>query len=192
MAIESEVYTIKQGDSIDVTVWGYPEFNTKGTIRQSGTIIVPLIGEMKVGGLTKEEFQEELKQKLSEYVQGEPKMVISIVSSLNQRITVIGAVSRQENYPVITEVSLIEVISAAGGATPESDLHRVKIIRNGSNEDPTEVDVAAALESGRVDMLPKVRPGDTVFIPKTENALREFSDFLRDAVLLFGFFRVFY
>src|SRR5947209_4559492 len=49
-------YTIKAGDSLDVTVWGYNEFNTKATVRQGGMIIVPLVGEMKVEGLTKEEF----------------------------------------------------------------------------------------------------------------------------------------
>src|SRR5438552_3502884 len=73
-------------------------------------------------------------------------------------------------------------------AQPEADLRHVKIIRAGRNEDPVEVDLATALENGTVEGLPRVRPGDTVFVPKTENAVKQFSDFLRDAVLLFGFF----
>jgi polysaccharide export outer membrane protein len=183
-------YAIKRGDSIEVTVWGYPEFGTKTVVREGGIIIVPLVGELAVAGMTKEEFQKLIKQRLSEYVKGDARIIVSVVSLNNQRVTVIGAVTRQDNFPLMSEASVVEVLSSAGGSTPESDLHHVKIIRSGKSEDPIEVDLGAALENGTVDRLPKVRPGDTVFVPKNENVIREFSDFLRDAVLIFGFFTV--
>ncbi|HYQ86222.1 MAG TPA: polysaccharide biosynthesis/export family protein [Bacteroidota bacterium] len=187
-AAQPKTYRIKQGDSVDVSVWGYPEFSTKGIVREGGLIIVPLIGEIMVEGLTKEQFQQLLKQKLSDYIHGDPRIIVAIFSPLGQRVTVIGAVAKQENFQVLAEVPLVEMISSAGGTTPEADLRHVKIIRAGRNEDPTEVDLATALENGTVERLPRVRPGDTVFVPKTENAVKQFSDFLRDAVLLFGFF----
>ncbi|TLY29680.1 MAG: hypothetical protein E6K56_07950 [Ignavibacteria bacterium] len=185
---QPKAYRIKQGDSVDVSVWGYPEFTTKSMVREGGMIIVPLVGELMVDGLTKEQFQQLLKQKLSDYIHGDPRIIVAIFSPLTQKVTVIGAVVKQENFPVLTEVPLVEMISSAGGSTPEADLRHVKIIRAGRNEDPVEVDLATALENGTVEGLPRVRPGDTVFVPKTENAVKQFSDFLRDAVLLFGFF----
>lgn len=190
--MQAESYTVRQGDQVDVTVWGYPEFNTSTIVKEGGMINIPLVGEIRAEGSSKEQLSERLQARLSQYIQGEIKISVSISSLTSQRVAVLGAVTRQENYPVVGEVSLIEILSSAGGATPESDLHRVKIIRFANSEEPTVVDVAELMENGATTALPMVRPGDTVFVPKKENAVREFSDFLRDVVLLFGFFRVFY
>ncbi|MBI3788508.1 MAG: polysaccharide biosynthesis/export family protein [Ignavibacteriales bacterium] len=190
--MQSNIYLIKQGDQIEISVWGYPEFNTTTMVKEGGVITIPLIGEVRAEGVSKEQFSEQVRAKLSQYIQGDAKIAISISSLTTQRVAVLGAVVRQENYPVVGEVSLIEILSSAGGATADSDLHRVKIIHSGNAEDPMIVDVAEYMENGPTEAIPMVRPGDTVFVPKKENVVREFSDFLRDAVLLFGFFRVFY
>ncbi|HEY6952540.1 MAG TPA: polysaccharide biosynthesis/export family protein, partial [Bacteroidota bacterium] len=180
---------IKQGDNIDLSVWGYPEFTTSATVKTGGTITIPLVGEIKAAGLTKDDFSELVRARLSEYVQGQPKITISISSPLVQKVTVLGAVTRQDNYPVTAEVPLVEVLSTAGGTTVDSDLNHVRILRYGSDE-PIEVDVQHFIETGNVELIPKVRPGDTIYVPKKENFIRSFSDFLRDVVVLFGFFRV--
>ncbi|MBI3111312.1 MAG: polysaccharide biosynthesis/export family protein [Ignavibacteriales bacterium] len=190
--MQSESYAVRQGDQVDITVWGYPEFNTSTLVKEGGMINIPLVGEVRAEGSSKEQLTERLQARLSQYIQGEFKIGVSISSLTSQRVAVLGAVTRQENYPVVGEVSLIEILSSAGGATPESDLHRVKIIRFANIEEPIVVDVAELMDNGTTTTLPMVRPGDTVFVPKKENAVREFSDFLRDVVLLFGFFRVFY
>lgn len=190
--MQSNVYTIKEGDKIDLSVWDYPEFNTSATVNSNGTIVVPLVGDIQAAGLTKEDFTEMAKHKFTEYVKGEPRLTISISSPTAQKVAVIGAVTRQDNYAVSSEVSLLEILSTAGGATAESDLTHVRIIRFKGNRDPVEVNLADAMETGEVESLPKVRPGDTVYVPKKENFVRSFSDFLRDAVLLLGFFRVLY
>lgn len=188
--MQSNTYLIKQGDNVDLSVWGYPEFNTSTLVKSGGTITVPLLGEIKAVGLAKDDFSDLIRARLSEYVQGEPRITLSVSSPLSQKVTVLGAVTRQDNYPVTSDVSLVEILSTAGGTTPESDLNHVKILRYGNNGEPTEVDVSWHMETGNVDLIPKVRPGDTVFVPKKENFIRSFSDFLRDVVLLFGFFRV--
>ncbi|HWP82721.1 MAG TPA: polysaccharide biosynthesis/export family protein [Bacteroidota bacterium] len=189
---ENKTSVIKSGDHIEITVWGYTEFNTKGTVTEEGFITIPLIGDIKAEGLTKDQLLKELRSNLADYIQGESRITISITSPSNQRITVLGAVTRQDNYPVTAEVSLLEVLSAAGGGTPEADLHHIRVLRNGNGENAIVVNLAWFIENGRAENMPKVRPGDTVFVPKKENFVREFSEFLRDAVLVFGFFRVFY
>ncbi len=190
--MQSGSYPIKEGDQIQITVWGYPEFNTTTTVKDGGLVNIPLVGDIKAEGESKELFSNEVRSKLAQYIKGDVKVNVSVSSLTAQRVAVLGAVVRQENYPIVGQVSLIEVLSSAGGTTPESDLHRIKIIRNGNSEDPIIVDVEAYVESGSTEGIPYVRPGDTIFVPKKENVMREFSDFLRDVVLLFGFFRVFY
>jgi len=190
--MQSTSYLIKPGDKVELSVWDYPEFNTSTMVSSSGTITIPLVGDVKAAGLTKEDLNSAAKKRLAEYVNDDPKLTISISSPTAQKVNVIGAVTRQDTYLVTSEVTLQEILSTAGGSTPESDLTHVRIIRAGENSDPVEVDVATAMETGKVESMPKVRPGDTVYIPKKENVVRSFTDFLRDAVLLLGFFRVLY
>ncbi|MGH2568864.1 MAG: polysaccharide biosynthesis/export family protein, partial [Bacteroidota bacterium] len=121
--MHAESYIIRQGDAIELSVWGYPEFNISTTVKKGGTILIPLIGEVRAEGKTKEQFLELLSSQLSQYIQGEPRVSISVSSPTLQRVAVLGAVVRQDNYPVTGDVSLVEILSTAGGTTAESDLH---------------------------------------------------------------------
>ncbi len=192
MKMQSDVYVIKEGDKIDLSVWDYPEFKTSSTVSPEGTITIPLIGDLNAAGLTKQDFTDLLKKRLAEYVKGEPKITMSISSPMTQKVTVLGAVTKQDNYPVTSQVTLLEILSAAGGTTPDADLYHIKIIRFETGGDPDVVDLADAMETGQVETLPKVRPGDTVYVPVKENVVRSLSVFLSDAILLLGIFRVLY
>lgn len=191
MEAQSDSYVIRQGDQMQISVWAYPEFNTQTVVKELGQISVPLVGEMTAAGLTKDQFTQQLTRKLADYIQGEIKVTVTIVSATPQKVTVLGEVSRQENYPLTTDATLIEVLSTAGGTTAESDLRNIKILRSGLNRQPIEVDLTWYMENGNIESIPVIRPGDTVFVPKRSNIIRELSDFMRDAIFIFGFFRVF-
>jgi polysaccharide export outer membrane protein len=189
---QQDSYVIRQGDQIQLSVWGYPEFDSKTEVKELGEITLPQpIGDMTAAGLTKQQFTQQMTRKLSEYIQGEIKITLTVVSSTPQKVTVLGEVLRQENYPLTTDATLIEILSTAGGLTAESDMRNIKILRAGQNRQPIEVDLAWYMENGNVEAIPIIRPGDTVFIPKRSNIIRELSEFMRDAIFLFGFFEVF-
>ncbi len=188
---QSENYVIRQGDQIKISVWGYPEFTSEGPVKETGTFTIPLLGELVTAGLTKEQFTEQLKKKLAVYVKGEIQLTVTIISTILPKVAVLGAVTRQDNYTITNEVSLIEILSTAGGTTQDSDLRHIKIIRPTKNNEPIEVDLITYIEKGKVETIPMVHPGDTVYIPKKSNIVRELSDFMRDAIFIFGFFRIF-
>jgi polysaccharide export outer membrane protein len=182
--------TIRLGDQVDISVWGYPEFNTSAVVKEQGTIIVPLVGEVQAAGLTKEEFIAQLKVHLAEYVKEDARITVSLASVAGSRVHVMGAVTRQDNYPVVGDVSLVEILTSAGGASPEADLSHVKIYRNGMGKRAISVDLSKHMERGDIEAIPRVRPGDTVFVPRQENLMRGVSDFVRDALVMLGFFRI--
>jgi protein involved in polysaccharide export with SLBB domain len=119
------------------------------------------------------------------------KLTVTVTSTVTQKVAVLGEVSKQENYPLLFDSPLIEVLTAAGGTTADSDLRHVKILRGGMNRQPIEVDLTWYMENGNIEAIPMVRPGDTIFVPKKANIIRDLSDFMRDAIFIFGFFRVF-
>lgn len=190
VGVRSNKYVIREGDNIQIVVWGYPEFSTTAPVKEGGSVTIPLIGDIQASNQTKENFTNNLRKKLAEYIQGDIKLTVTIVTSQIYRVAVLGEVRRPENYPVNGDVSLVEILSAAGGTNPDSDLNRIKIIRNNGRRDNLEVDLAKHVENGSLEKIPKVRPGDTVFVPKKENVVREVSEFIRDVILLFGFFRI--
>jgi len=125
---------IRAGDQLQISVWGYPEFNTTTTVKDYGTVTIPLIGEVMAAGLTTDGFTTEVSQRLSEYVKGDPKVTVSHID-MNKRISVMGAVNKQDNYTSLSDISLVEIISAAGGPAPDADLAHVKIFRKGKISD---------------------------------------------------------
>ncbi len=180
---------ISYGDEIEILVWQNEDFNTRTTVTSNGTIAMPLIGEVVVAGKTKEELDRELTERLSKYIAGEIRLTITLVSKRDNIISVFGAVSRAQNFPVVSEISLFELLTMAGGPTTDADLRYVKVYRRDSSPRYSTIDLNEYLEQGLLNHEIKIGPGDIVYIPREENFVREFSGFLRDAVLVFGLFR---
>lgn len=181
---------VSVGDSVGIVVWSYPEFTTHAVVKTTGTVSVPLIGEIQVVGLTKEEFVLQVSQRLKEFIKGEARLAVVITNPI-PRITVVGSVLRQGSYPTLTNLSLLEVLSEAGGWNEDADLRTVQIAKGQprQGEDPVvEVDLEWLLLTGKLKEIPMVQPGDIVHVPLKENVVRTLSEFFRDLVVLLSVF----
>ena len=176
------------GDSVVFSVWRYPDFTTRTIVKPSGSVSIPLVGEMRAAGYSRSAFEENLKQRLSEYIKGEIRLGIEVQGPL-PRITVVGTVTNQTSFQSLSEVPLLQVLAIAGGWTENSDIRYLKLVRKEGFQ--IEIDLDDVLVNGNVQSLPMVRPGDVVVVPRKENVVREVSEFLRDAFLIFGFFNIF-
>lgn len=91
-----------------------------------GMIQFPVLGEIKIGGLTKNEAINLLKTKLKALIK-DPIVNIRIV---NFKITVQGEVQRPGSYPVISErITLPEALSLAGDLTIFGKRENIILIR---------------------------------------------------------------
>jgi protein involved in polysaccharide export with SLBB domain len=110
------------------------------------------------------------------------------------RVTVLGSVFRPGSFATKSDLSLLEVLAQVGGWTLEADLRYVRINRQatGTTEASSlEINLALIMSRGNTRMIPMIRPGDVLIVPQRENVVRELSEFLRDALLLLGTFRIF-
>ena len=190
-AAEGE-YRFRPGDEIEILVWEQPSFNTLTTVSRLGTISMPLLGEIVVTGLTQEELKRELERQLSEFIRGEIIITISVRNMDNLIVSVFGMVENPDNYPVVDQTSIFRILSTAGGFTENANLKKVKVYRQTGPENYVTLNLLDYLESGQMDSPTiLVRPGDIVYVPRKNNAVRESSEFLRDVIILFGIFRVF-
>ncbi len=168
-------YKIAPGDRVSVIVFGHPELSTGKlesatfyTTRQDGvlvsprgTITLPLIDEIKVSGLTKEEAKNLIEEKLSKYVK-KPRVYVEI---LNQRVYVLGEVNKPGNVPLFDErMTLIEAIARAGDFNIYSLRNRVMIIRGDlSNPEVKYVDLTNLNKLKATDLF--LQPNDIVYVP---------------------------
>jgi polysaccharide biosynthesis/export protein len=183
-------YEIGKGDELLITVWGYTEFTGPTTVKDDGTVSLALLGDVPAAGLTKDAFVASLRSRLREYVQGDARVTVSVVSSAGQRVTILGAVTRPDNYAVSDNLSLLEIISKAGGYLPDASLDRIRIFRKNERLRSTEVDLEYYMKRADIENMPTVHPGDVVFVPRQENFIKEVGGFFRDLAFIFALFRL--
>jgi len=88
--------------------------------------------------------------------------------ALLMTVKVWGEVKKPGLYDVPIGTDLVELISSAGGPTSMAKLTKIKVIHS-SHEDEenyvTTVDIKEFLDTGNVDLIPEIRPNDTVVVP---------------------------
>ena len=102
-------------------------------VDEQGEIPYPVVGKVKVIGMTIFEAQNYLQSIADKYLEAP----IVKVRLLNYRITLLGEVNREGVVTINNNrVSMLEAIGLAGGLTDLSDKTSVKLIRqNGSNSE---------------------------------------------------------
>jgi polysaccharide biosynthesis/export protein len=181
---------IHEGDQVQVEVPGYPEFNIVTSVRQSGSISLPTVGDIQAVGLTKDQLTNRIAERLSDYTKLKVNPEITVLSESRQRIVVLGAVATQGSFPLSNSGSIFQVLATAGGIGKDADLQHVRIYRDGDVSRIIEVDLSALVttSSFRSGNMPLVYPGDLVYVPESKNFIREFGPFLYDIFLLLGLF----
>jgi protein involved in polysaccharide export with SLBB domain len=83
----------------------------------------------------------------------------SVILTPLRRVQVLGEVTRPGQYFADPTLSIAGLVALAGGATPEGDLRRVRVVRNGRTNIPSESIETLVLGSG-------VLSNDQVFVGK--------------------------
>lgn len=159
------VYTIGPGDALEITVWQDERLNRKVVVPPDGVVSYPLIGDVKLTGLTAPALREVLAGRLKEYV---PDALISVmfIEVASPRAYVIGKVNKPGMFPISLDTTVMQVLSMAGGLNPFAAPGRIIVLRNdgGKTEkipfDYDEVSKGKALETNIV-----LKRGDVVVVP---------------------------
>jgi polysaccharide export outer membrane protein len=113
-------YKIGPKDLLDVNVIGFTELSRKYRVSEDGKISLPYLGEVEVGDLTKSELEKKLAKLLEEKYLQNPQVSVTIVDYQSRRVFLIGAVNKSGPYELTGRLTLLKLISQAGGLTPEA------------------------------------------------------------------------
>lgn len=165
-AISATSYLLGPDDVINVFVWGHPELSGEKKVTATGSIPFLLIGDVMVEGLTKEELETILTEKLSRYII-EPQVSVTITQYNSKKVYILGEVNRPGEYPMGGSViSLREAILKAGLPTKSAALRRVRIITPQATKPIIKiVDLYTILHRGHLQKDITLQPGDIVYVP---------------------------
>lgn len=98
-------------------------------VDNQGEINLPIIGFVKVAGLTKTELHDFLKIKLQEYLK-DPILVVRVI---NFKVTVMGEVKSPGNFTINSDrITIMEALAQAGDLTPVANRENVLVVREES------------------------------------------------------------
>lgn len=160
-----EDYVIGIPDQLRIVVWRNPELSVAVPVRSDGRISVPLVDDVQAEGLTPEELKEVLTEALAEFVTA-PDVTVIVEAINSHTVTVVGAVARSGQIPLVRQTRVLEAIAQMGGFNLFAKKDRIKIIREQDGELIEYVFNFGAFSSGKApgsNML--LRPGDTVVVP---------------------------
>lgn len=153
------------GDLLEISVYGVPELSTKARVGSNGSIYLPLIDYVHVGGLTPEQAQGLIEKRLADgnFV-NDPHVSVVVSEYPSQAVSVLGQVARPGTYPLVGERRLYDLISAAGGLAERAG-KTVIITHRDKPDQPVKVTLGNLLSNPAKDNV-IVQPGDTVVVQR--------------------------
>jgi polysaccharide export outer membrane protein len=134
-------------------------------VSNNGMITLPLLNQIKLGGMTRLEAEGALKSAYGKYMH-EPEVGITLVENRSNSIYVLGAVKNPGIVPITGQETLRRVLAMAGGITNDAGMY-VHVSRQISEKDQAYVISLTELASDPTGKLNvPVRPGDFVNVPR--------------------------
>lgn len=153
---------LNPGDLISVRVFGIGDYTASARISNDGTVQLPLIGVVRIGGLSVFQAETLIASKLQQAgVFTNPQVSVGVTEGPESSATVIGEVHNL--VPIIGRRRLLDVLSAAGGLPPTAS-HVITINRPGQPQ-PIVVDLGTDPGRSALADVP-IFAGDTIVVSR--------------------------
>jgi len=121
-------YVLGPGDQISINAFEVEEISDKPfRIDSQGDINLPLLGKVHAGGLTIEQFEADLMNRLKTIVR-QPQVVVRVVQYRSDFVFFEGMFKVTGIVPLEGRRNLIEMLSSIGGTLPNAS-HCIKVTR---------------------------------------------------------------
>lgn len=151
-------------DSVDIRVFREDDLATRGQLSADGSITMPLIGNVKIQGLTTDQAARLIERRLADGYLVKPEVTVSIAARIRRTVTVLGQAQRPGVFeiPAHRNLTLVEAIGMAGGLTRIANTRKVTIKGAGGVRVVNLKEIAA----GKGKDVP-LKDGDVIHIPES-------------------------
>lgn len=157
---------VNPGAVLDIAVYaaGEKELEFTATVAPDSTIMVPLAGTTRIGGLEPAKVAQRLQKILGKDYFVNPQVLVN-VRDYGGRVLVSGEVRSPGIYPMGQGLSALSAVVLAGGFTDFASAGKAKVVRmrNGRTE-VLKIDLGKVLKGESQDFA--LRDGDRVDVPR--------------------------
>lgn len=154
-AAQDTTAAVRPSDAIRLSVWRQPEFSGEFPVAPDGTILHPLLAQVRVVGRTREQVRAQLLDVLRQFDR-EPQFVFDYL----YRVAVVGEVRLPNLYNLAPETTIGQAVAAAGGFSEFARLDQVRLLRGGR-----EIVLDLRNPSPEVAEM-RIRSGDQIRVPR--------------------------
>jgi polysaccharide export outer membrane protein len=157
-------YVLSPSDTIEMTVFREPDLTTRSRIGSDGAVQLPLIGDVRIAGLTVRVAREAIRKRYDADYLVDPQVYLNIVEYAPRNFTILGQVVKPGTYdfPGGRPLSLLEAVGMAGGFTRSADRGRITAKRAASAGEATLKINAKKLADGKDSF--QLQPGDIITV----------------------------
>lgn len=158
--------TMGPGDVFEVKVYDEKDLSGVYRVSSTGTINFPLVGKLRVEGLTSSSLADLIQKKLAERYLRNPQVSILVKEYNSKKVSVFGQVNKPGTFPYEEGMTVIQAISMAGGFSKLAAKNDTNVTRLVSGEERKyPVPVEAIAEGKARNFL--LKPGDIIYVPES-------------------------
>ncbi len=154
-------YVIGEGDGLQIDVWGVKELNFPSKVRPDGKITVPGLGDVLASGLTPENLQQTLAEKLKSLVKN-PIVTVTITEITNSKAYIFGGGVKSGVFDLTRRTTLLQLLCSLGEVRV-ADLKSSYILRKGKK---VKEDFHKLFINGDITQDIAIESNDAIFIPQ--------------------------
>ena len=128
---EGRVYLLSPNDVIQVKVYQEDDLETRGRVAQDGSLTLPLVGVVKIGGQSVEQAAAMIQGLYGKDYLVNPQVSVIILEYSKRNFTVLGQVQKPGSYEIPNEqaIDLLRAIAMAGGYTRIGNPSKITVQR---------------------------------------------------------------
>ncbi len=168
-AAVSASYVLSPNDEVRIEVFQEDDLRTGAVISKDGTINLPLLGSVKIGGLNQGQAHDLITEKLRADYLVNPQVSLTVVRFASKRFTVLGQVNRPGSFelPAQENIDLLEAIAMAGGYTRIAEPGKITVKRRvGEKEQVFTVNAKRMAKNSGTERF-TISPGDTITVAES-------------------------
>lgn len=162
----SDSYIVGVGDDVDIDIYGAAEQYYELSVASDGTLNIPMVGPVRVGGLKLSDARQAIMSRLRSIYSdmgGRTNASIRLALAKPVKVSVIGEAFMPGTYTVSASASLFNVLYLSGGPNSNGSYRDIQLIRGGRIV--AHLDIYDFLVNGRNDVNVGLADGDIVMIP---------------------------
>lgn len=159
-------FVIGPSDVLNISVWKEPEISRTVPVRLDGKITLPLAGDIVASGLTTDQLQVSIREKLSPYIT-DPEVTVIVQEAKSKKVNIFGKVSKPGSYELAKPTTVLDGIAMAGGLSDFAKASKIYVLRTDASgkTERLRFNYKDVLKGKHPEQNIQLLPHDTIVVP---------------------------